>query len=82
MSFSLLYVPALVRRTRWKKYSLSTARPEIFVLVCEVGFGIAPALLLFRYRVKERRVAVARLIGSHSSTTEVCVALRTRRTGR
>lgn len=40
-----------------------------------------PALLPFRYRVKLRSSAVAMSIGSHSRTTDVCVALRQRRMG-
>lgn len=60
---------------------MSTASPEILVDVCEDGFGMAPALELLRYSVKLRNVAVASSIGSHSRTMEVCVALRTLRTG-
>lgn len=81
LSFSLLYVPALVLSTRWKTYSVSTARPLSFVLCTSVGFGIVPALLPLRYRVRLRSSAVAMSIGSHSRTTEVWVALRQRRTG-
>lgn len=76
---SLVYVPAEVRRTRWKVYSLSTARPEIFVL--SLSRGMLPALLPLRYRLRLRSSAVASCTGSHSSTTEVCVALRQRSTG-
>lgn len=53
-NFSLPYVPADVRKTRWKVYSVSTANPLIFVLCISAGRGILPALLPFRYRLKER----------------------------
>ena len=62
-------------------YSVSTARPLIFVLVISIGRGIAPALLPLRYRLRERKSAVASSMGSHSRTTDVWVALRQRRTG-
>lgn len=52
-------------------YSVFTANPDIFVVVNDVGFGMDPDLAPFRYSVSDRRVAVARLIGSHSRTTEV-----------
>ena len=62
-------------------YSVSTARPLILVLVKSIGRGMAPALLPLRYKLNERRSAVARFMASHSRTTEVWVALRQRRTG-
>ena len=80
-SFSLLYWPEDVRRTRWNPYSVSTAKPLIFVAVFSSGRGMLPALLPLRYRLNERRSAVARSMGSHSKTTEVWVALRQRSTG-
>lgn len=40
-----------------------------------------PALAPFLNKDKERSSAVASSIGSHSNTTEVCVAFRHRRTG-
>ena len=70
-----------MRKTRWKLYSVSMARPEIFVLVISRGLGIDPAFAPLRKRDNERRSAVASCIGSHSKTTEVWVALRQRRTG-
>ena len=81
LNFSLANVPALVFRTKWKTYSVSTARPESLVLWTSSGFGMAPALLPFRYSDRLRSSAVARSMGSHSRTTDVCVALRQRRTG-
>jgi hypothetical protein len=81
VSFSLLNVPALVFNTRWKVYSVSTANPEIFVDVISLGLGIEPALVPFLYKLRERSSAVASSTGSHSSTTEVCVAFLQRSTG-
>lgn len=81
VTFSLLKVPALVRSTRWKVYSVSTANPLILVLCITVGFGILPAFCPLRKSESDIMSAVARSIGSHSSTTDVCVALRQRRTG-
>ncbi len=81
VNFSLLYTPALVLRTNWKLYSVSTASPLIFVLVISIGLGILPALLPLRYKLRLRISAVASSIGSHSRTTEVCVALRQRMVG-
>ncbi len=78
---SLEYVPADVRSTRWKVYSVSTASPLIFVASVSVGRGIPPALLPLRNRLNERISAVASCMGSHSSTTEVWVAFRQRSTG-
>jgi hypothetical protein len=80
-NFSLENVPALVRSTRWKVYSVSTASPLIFVLVISKGLGIPPALLPFLKRVKVRRSAVASSMGSHSRTSDVWVAFRHLRTG-
>lgn len=40
-----------------------------------------PAFWPFRYSDSEIRSAVASSMGSHSSTTDVCVALRHRRAG-
>jgi hypothetical protein len=40
-----------------------------------------PALVPFLYRLRERSSAVASSMASHSKTTDVCVALRQRRTG-
>lgn len=40
-----------------------------------------PALVPLRYRESDRSVDVASCMGSHSSTIEVCVALRSLRTG-
>ena len=42
---------------------------------------MAPALLPLRNKLRERISAVASWIGSHSRTTEVCVAFLQRRTG-
>jgi hypothetical protein len=81
VNFSEEKVPAEVRRTRWKVYSVSTARPDIFVAVRSVGRGMVPAFWPFLKSARERRFAVARSIGSHSSTTAVCVAFLHRRTG-
>jgi hypothetical protein len=81
LSFSLLNVPALVLSTRWKVYSESTAKPLSLVLCTSLGFGMLPALLPLRYSVRLRSSAVATSIGSHSRTTEVCVALRQRSSG-
>jgi hypothetical protein len=46
-----------------------------------MGRGMLPAFCPLRYRLREMRLAVARWMGSHSRTTEVCVALRHVRTG-
>lgn len=81
VSFSLLYVPADVLKTRWNVYSVSTANPLILVLVISEGRGMLPALLPLRYKLRLRNSAVASSMGSHSRTTDVCVALRQRRTG-
>lgn len=81
VNLSLLYSPALVLKTNWKLYSVSTARPLILVLVISLGLGMLPALLPFLYKLRLRSSAVARAIGSHSRTIEVCVALRQRMTG-
>ena len=70
-NFSLENVPALVRKTRWNVYSVSTARPLIFVLVISNGLGIPPALLPFLNSVRVLKSAVASWIGSHSNTTDV-----------
>ena len=71
VNLSLLYTPALVLNTRLKLYSVSTARPLIFVLVMSIGLGMLPALLPLRYKLKLRISAVASETGSHSRTTEV-----------
>lgn len=81
VNFSELNVPAEVRRTRWKVYSVSIAKPLIFVLSISVGRGIEPALAPFRYSERDFKEAVARFMGSHSRTREVCVAFLRRRTG-
>lgn len=57
------------------------ARPLILVLRISKGFGIEPALEPFRYSDRDLSDAVARSIGSHSRTREVCVAFRRRSTG-
>ncbi|KAG9680206.1 hypothetical protein KCU87_g341, partial [Aureobasidium melanogenum] len=57
----------------------SQAFASIFVL--SLSRGMLPALLPLRYRLRLRNSAVASWTGSHSRTTEVCVALRQRRTG-
>ena len=62
-------------------YSVSTAKPEIFVDVISNGRGIDPALLPLRNKLRLRRLEVANDIGSHSRTIEVWVAFRQRRIG-
>ncbi len=60
---------------------MSTARPLILVVCIDSGFGMLPAFWPLRYSARLIRSAVASAIGSHSSTTLVCVALRHRRMG-
>jgi hypothetical protein len=74
-------VPADVRSTSWKVYGVSMAKPDIFVVVRSSGLGIVPTFEPLRKSERERICADCKLIASHSRTTEVCVALRQRRTG-
>lgn len=75
------YVPAVVRRMRWKLYGASTSSPLTFVDVLLSGFGIAASLCPFLHIVRDNSLEVARSSLSHSSVTEVCVTLRSRNLG-
>lgn len=57
------------------------ASPLILVLSISSGRGMDPALDPLRYRDKDLIEAVAKLMGSHSKTNDVCVAFRRRRMG-
>ena len=69
-------VPAVVRRTSWKEYSVLISIPECLVDVLVIGEGTAERRSPFRYISRERSLAVASLIVGHSKVTEVWVTLR------
>ncbi len=77
---SLVYVPAVVRSTRWNVYSVSTASPLILVECIDSGLGMLPAFARCGTAPAGGGRPCASWIGSHSRTTLVCVALRQRRT--
>lgn len=65
------YVPAVVRKTSWKEYSVWTSRPDNFVEVFCNGEGIVANLCPFLYMSSERILAVSSCKAGHSRVTDV-----------